>query len=296
MSRIALTVPITTVTVSGAHATLTASVTNRGSVPDRIVLGAFAPSHASRDAASASNATTWTTIDTPLREVGAGATEQYTVTFTPPDAAAAGTYPVRFIAYSANSAPEESADQARQVDVVIPTAASVPPVTKKSRWPLAVMAALVLIVAIFAFIIWPKPPPGGGQQVPPDPGSPPSVPAAAQPDLLVGDIILNQPADANGDIIMSVVVQNIEAGTTQGFEVACETPCQSSPMYFWPGQLAGGLGAGQSATVGGNALQSLSGCTPQSSRLFACTVDPANLVEESNESNNTMEKILLTGR
>lgn len=293
MTRIALTLPATIVTVSDADATITASVTNRGGVPDRIVLGAFAA-----DPRNPNNAATWTTIDKPLREVAPGATEQYAITFAPPGTAASGTYPVRFIAYSANSAPEESADQARQVDVVIPSS-SMPPPAKKSRWPFAVMAALVLVVAAVAVAIWPKPPVDGGQDTPTVPESPPSVTATDLPDLLISDIILNQPADANDDVVMSVVVQNAGASTTQGFEVACECECKEfpgSPLYFSRGKLVNGLGAGQSATLGGDSLLNLSSCPFRPSRTFTCTVDAGNLVEESDEANNTMAKILLTGR
>jgi len=291
MTRIALTLPATTVTVSDMDATITASVTNRGSVPDRIVLGAFAG-----DPRNPINATTWTTIDKPLREVAPGATEQYAITFAPPGTAAPGTYPVRFIAYSANSAPEESADQARQVDVLIPSGALPPPAKKKSRWPYAVMAALVLIVAAVAFAIWPKPP--ADDNTPSIPVPPPSV-TTDLPDLVISDIILNQAADANDDVVMSVVVQNAGASTTQGFEVACECECKDfpgSPLYFSRGTLVSGLDAGQAATLGGDSLLNLSSCPFRPSRTFTCTVDAGNLVEESDEANNTMAKVLLTGR
>ena len=291
MTHIALTLPATTVTVSDMDATITASVTNRGSVPDRIVLGAFAA-----DPRNPINATTWTTIDKPLREVAPGATEQYAITFAPPGTAAPGTYPVRFIAYSANSAPEESADQARQVDVLIPSGALPPPAKKKSRWPFAVMAALVLVVAAVAFAIWPKPP--ADPNTPSIPEPPPSV-TTDLPDLVISDIILNQAADANDDVVMSVAVQNAGASTTQGFEVACECECKDfpgSPLYFSRGTLVSGLDAGQAATLGGDSLLNLSSCPFRPSRTFTCTVDAGNLVEESDEANNTMAKVLLTGR
>ena len=295
MSRITLTLAVTTITVSGGRATATASVTNRAKVPDRIVLGAFAPADVAKEFSKAS---TWTTIDKPLREISAGATEQYAITFTPPDGAAAGSYPVRFIAYSADAAPEENADQARQVEVVIPSAPVAAPV-KKQRWPVAVMAALVLVVvAVAVYVLWPRPTDGGGGE-PTVTVSLPSITAAVLPDLVVSDIVLNEVADGNGDVVVSVVVQNRGASTSQGFEVACECECKSfpgSPVYFSPGKLPNGLGGGQQATVGGDSLLSLSGCPIATQRKFTCTVDPGKVVDEADESNNSLAKVLLTGR
>lgn len=168
MSTIALTLTTTSITMAGGPAILTASVTNSATVPARIVLGAFGPVSAT----TTPTATAWTTIDKPLREIPAGATEQYTVTFAPPAGTAAGSYPVRFIAYSADQAPEEHADQAKQVDVVIPAAPPIPP-PPKPWWPWAVAAALVLVaIAVGFFVLRPD-------DTPPPP--PPTSPATSQP-------------------------------------------------------------------------------------------------------------------
>lgn len=148
MSTIALTVTATTVTTADGRATLTASVTNSATVPARIVLGAFGPA----GAATAAGGTAWTDIERPLREIGPGATEQYTITFAPGTEVGAGTYPVRFIAYSADQAPEEHADQAKQVDVVVP-ATTTPVKPPFVWWPWAVAAALVLVAGVVGFIV-----------------------------------------------------------------------------------------------------------------------------------------------
>lgn len=148
MSTIALTLSVTTITVAEGRAALTASVTNSSPVPARIVLGAFGPPDG-----TAAGATAWTGIEQPVRDVDPGATVQYAVAFTPPAGTAAGSYPVRFIAYSADQAPEEYSDQARQVDVVVPAAPAAPP-PKKPWWPWAVAAALVVIVGVVLFLVF----------------------------------------------------------------------------------------------------------------------------------------------
>lgn len=151
MSTIVLVLPVSQVTVSQGRAVMTATVTNNGTAAESIVLGAFPPPAAS--AGTATSAVGWTTVERPQREVQAGATEQFNVAFEPPAGVAAGTYPVRFIAYSAYGAPEESADQARQVDVVLPVATPVPPPPKPKWWIYAIAAALVLIVGVVAFLV-----------------------------------------------------------------------------------------------------------------------------------------------
>lgn len=146
MSTIALTLPATTLTTADGKATLTASVTNSASVPARIVLGAFGPS-------GSPGGTVWTTIDRPLREIAAGATEQYTITFAPGTDVGAGSYALRFIAYSADQAPEEHADQAKQVDVVVPAKPVVSTPKPFVWWPWAVAAALVLVAVVVGFLL-----------------------------------------------------------------------------------------------------------------------------------------------
>lgn len=169
MSTIGLTLPAATVTTADGTATLTASVTNSADVPARIVLGAFgAPG------ATGPGGTAWTTIDQPLREIGPGATEQFTITFAPAASITAGTYPVRFIAYSADQAPEEHADQARQVDVVVPVQAVAAP-KPFVWWPWAVAGGLLVVLGIVAWVLLR---PGDGP-VPPTPS--PSASTVASP-------------------------------------------------------------------------------------------------------------------
>lgn len=177
MSTITLTMTQPTVTLADGRATVTASVTNGSPVPAKVVLGAFAPTGAT----AGSGAAGWTAIDRPVRDIAAGATEQFAVTFAPSSVPSGGSYPVRFIAYSADQAPEENADQARQVDVVVPSAPVVVPV-KKPWWPWAAAAALVIIVGLVAW--WLLRPDDGGPVASPSPSvslSPTPTPSSPAP-------------------------------------------------------------------------------------------------------------------
>lgn len=175
---ISLTVPSNTVTVAGGRGSLTASVTNGSSVPARIVLGAFDPPEGT---GGASSAVGWTRIDRPARDIPAGATEQFAVMFVPEEGTGPGRYPVRFIAYSAEQAPEENADQAQPVEVVVPEVAPPPPVPKKRWWPYAAVAAvLVLAVGLVVWLLLP----GGDTVVVPDWTGDDRQTVQAQADLL----------------------------------------------------------------------------------------------------------------
>ena len=170
---ITLTLTVAQLTIVDGRAVLTASVTNGATVGARIVLGAFGASGGGPSAAA------WASIDRPLRDVAAGATEQYAVAFAPPPATAAGSYPVRFIAYSA--------DQARQVDVVVPATPVAAPTTKKPWWPWAAAAALVLVVAVVGWLVLRGDPQVATPSTSPAPSSTsPSVPLTNTVWRLVG--------------------------------------------------------------------------------------------------------------
>lgn len=180
MNAIALTVSTTTVTVAEGRATLTASVTNSSSVPARIVLGAFPPV----GEAAAPTALAWTTIERPTRQVPAGATEQFTVVFAPDPGVAPGRYPVRLVAYSAERAPEEYADQAQSVAVVVPASSAAPPPPKKTWWPYALAAgALVVVVGLVVWLVVLR-----------DPGVPPDSGATTDPTVTTDPTISTDPS------------------------------------------------------------------------------------------------------
>ena len=192
MSTITLTLTATSVVVSGGPASITASVTNAASVPARVVLGAFPSPEGTAGAAP------WTSIDRPLRDVAAGATEQYTVTIAPPPGAAAGDHVVRLIAYDADRAPEEYSDQARSVQVRVPEEPKVV-VSGTPWWVYAIAGALVLAVAVVAFVLLrgdpdPVPPesPATATATPVNPCPSPFVPRLSRP----GDDTCVMPASA----------------------------------------------------------------------------------------------------
>jgi hypothetical protein len=172
MSAINLTLAATTLTAAGNPLTLTGSVTNSATVPARVVLAAFSPD----PTAAQASAKEWTAVDRPLREIGPGATEQYTITVTPPAEAPSGEHAVRFIAYDADRPPEEYSDQARVLRIVVP-ARQAPPPTGTPWWIWVAAAALVVVVGVIAFLLLrpqaepelPSPPPSTPTSVPPTP-------------------------------------------------------------------------------------------------------------------------------
>lgn len=156
---------------------------------------------------------------------------------------------------------------------------------------------LMLIVVCFIGVTLtgcttPTPPP-----LPPQPTTP------SLPDLVLLDIILKsgpQAGDHQDEVIINTVVQNQGVNATQGFNVWCEFRCREepnwSPTYFSGMNLPNGLGSGQTVTLGDDSWLSLSDCPFRGSRTFTCEVDKENYVQESNETNNTLQEVLMTGR
>ena len=283
MSTITLILTASSVTVADGRASLTASVTNRAPVPARIVLGAFGPP----DAPTTPGASAWASIDKPLREIAAGATEQFTVTFAPPAGTAAGNYPVRFIAYSADQAPEEHADQAKQVDVVVPATAPPPP-PKKPRWPYAVGAGLVLVGAVVWFLLpiifppQPVPPPSTPASLPPEIQVPSDL-QVAQPDLVItGATVTNE----QGALAVNVTVENTGTMTATSVDGTCSYACPLSGFSAtdWPFLQGGYLVPGKSVT---GLLFVSPSCGQDTLVRFDCVIDPDNEFTEEDELNNT---------
>lgn len=146
MTSITMTLSSPTVDLKDGKGSLAASVTNAGSAPERVVLGAF-PGQQSNPPAP-----TYTTIANPLRTIAAGATEQYVVTFDTTDAPA-GTYPVKLIAYSADDAPEDYADQAHVLTLLVPKPAEQPKPTPGFPW-LWVIIGGVALLAVIGGVVW----------------------------------------------------------------------------------------------------------------------------------------------
>jgi hypothetical protein len=204
MSTITLTLTTSSVTATPARGTepaspasLTASVTNSATVPTRVVLGAYPPLP---DPSAPASAAAWTVVERPLRDVGAGATEQYTVTLAPPPDTAAGDYVVRLIAYDADRAPEEYSDQAQQVQVTVPAGRATPR-PGIPWWIYAVAGVLVLVVGVVAFLLLrpgdpgplePTPAPTPTATTPDNPCPSPFVPRLSRP----GDLTCVMPASA----------------------------------------------------------------------------------------------------
>lgn len=161
MTALKVTLSSASVTLANDTGTLTVSVTNTGTTLERVVLGAYPPLAAAAPVAAGGPAPTapigsaadWTEVEHPLREIAGGATEQYVVSFNG-KGAAAGTYQVRLIAYSANRAPEEFSDQAGIVTVSKATTAATVIPRKPPWWLIAAGIGLVVIIAGVAFVLF----------------------------------------------------------------------------------------------------------------------------------------------
>lgn len=145
MTSITMTLSSPEVELKNGKGSLAASVTNAGMEPERVVLGAF-PSQAATPAAP-----TFATIANPLRTIPAGATEQYVVAFDTTKAPP-GSYPVKLIAYSADDAPEDYADQAHVVTLVVPQPTS--PEKAKRGFPWVWVMGAVVLLAVIGGVVW----------------------------------------------------------------------------------------------------------------------------------------------
>ena len=146
MSDITTTLSSPTVFLADGKGTLALSVTNASAAAQRVVLGAYPVAPAT--------GVTYATIDRALRTIAAGGTEQYVVTFDT-TGAPAGAHQTRFIAYSADGAPEDYADQAKIVTLEVP-AESQPAKKEKKRMPwliIAIGAAVLVAVAVAVFFV-----------------------------------------------------------------------------------------------------------------------------------------------
>ncbi|UKA62508.1 PASTA domain-containing protein [Arthrobacter sp. FW306-04-A] len=146
MSTITMTLSSPTVELKDGKGSLTASVTNGAPGPERVVLGAFPGMESTPPSPS------YTTIPTPLRTIAAGATEQYLVNFDT-TGAAPGSYPVKLIAYSADDAPEDYADQAHVVTLTVTKPVETPKPRPGFPWLWVIIGGVVLLAAIGG-VIW----------------------------------------------------------------------------------------------------------------------------------------------
>jgi hypothetical protein len=174
------------------------SVTNTGVSNDRVVLGVYPPLDAPAGAAVSGDAAAtpapstgavlsaagWTKIERPLREIAAGATEQFVATFDAKDAGP-GLYKARFIAYSATRAPEEFSDQAGIVSITKQAAPAEPAAKGRPWWILVAVGVLVLLIAGVAFALLQKDdPPVSKPPVTPTTATPTPSPSPCKPGLV----------------------------------------------------------------------------------------------------------------
>lgn len=117
----------------------------------------------------------------------------------------------------------------------------------------------------------------------------------SQPDLEITDITSRSGSNPD-DVIINATVRNNGASFNEDFVVRCEYTCNGNANFFTVGVVRNGMGAGESQTLGGDTLLSLSTCSMSSFREFSCTADVDGFINETNESNNTRTENLNTGR
>lgn len=177
-SQIEMTLSSSTIRLENGTGAVTASITNTGAAAQRVVLRVFggtfiAPPKAQAGEGGSGPVTEptphapgtpapeetpdpagWATIEESLRTIPAGATEQYSVTFTA-GPAPGGTYAVKLNAYSADEPPESKSGQTLALELVVP-ARPAKPKSRKFPWWIAAAAGLVAVVAAVAFFLWPR--------------------------------------------------------------------------------------------------------------------------------------------
>jgi hypothetical protein len=205
VKKISMTLSSADVTLTDGRGSLTASVTNGSETPERVVLGAFASGaplaagappagpETGADAGPLVAATgdpaaakpTWTTVDRPLRTIGAGATEQYAVSFDT-QGAEPGTYPVKLIPYSADEAPDDYADLGVVVRLAVPPGRVGAPKAKRTfPWWIVIVAGAVLVIAAAVALFLATRGPG----TEPEPLAQPEPLGIDRDDVRVGDTI-----------------------------------------------------------------------------------------------------------
>lgn len=157
MSDVTVSLATDRVVLVAGRAGVTASVTNGAAHTQRLVLRAYAGGDA-----AAAGVEQWVSVERPVREVAAGATEQYAVSVQAP-AAAAGEYEVRLVAHPSDAAPEEYAHRG-QVLRLEAAEAPPPPAPAPSSpfgwwtWVLAAVVAVALIAVVIFLLTGPGPP------------------------------------------------------------------------------------------------------------------------------------------
>jgi hypothetical protein len=145
---ISVSLAATTIALTDGRRAVTASVTNRGTSPERVVLGVYeVPQHGPGAGVGTGPRAT---VERPLRELGPGATEQYVLEVETADATP-GTHQLKVIAYPASRAPEEYSDRGQTLRVDVPAAPA--PSPTPSRWWMWALAAVALVVVVVVVVV-----------------------------------------------------------------------------------------------------------------------------------------------
>ena len=261
MKKITMTLSSAEVALAAGKGSVTASVNNASSAPERVVLGAFpvgngapsvpsaptAPPESADDAAGegtdpdpTSGSMPVATVDRPLRTIPPGATEQYEVAFDT-TALSPGSYSVKLIPYSADEAPEDYAVLGHTVTLAVTEPKKV---AKKKGFPwwLVILAAVVLIGgAIAAVLFFPRPEPVSTAS----PTASPSVtPSPSPSDVIVLELTGFSPSSGPlvGGIPVTLTGRFVEPTTVSVGPVSVDATRVSDTEYTFtlpPGSAAG---------------------------------------------------------
>jgi CARDB len=240
------------------RAELAFTVTNTGPSADRAVLTI---------AAFGGAAESWFTVDEPQRQVGPGMSVVYEVAVAVPPGTAAGTYAATGIVYSADTDPSESSATSKRIELVL---AAPRPKARAARWPyLVAVLAVVLVAAVVGAIVLTR----GGEQRPDLQVV--TTPSCDVLPLFAGNYLLDVDAGvaSTGDIGSRMAVPVRLRNERVGAEAIKDVVITPESLPAIPTTVV---------TVG---------VAPEDTGLvdrYTLTVDPDDLVTESDETNNTV--------
>jgi len=120
------------------------------------------------------------------------------------------------------------------------------------------------------------------------------------PDLVISKIFVASTPKRfeNEDVVfVGTTVRNQGSDVRGEISVSCSFACRGdSQRFFSTVQLLNGLASQDEANVFDKTPLDMNGCFFSSKRQFTCMVDESDSVEEFDEANNSLSKMLSTGK
>lgn len=124
--------------------------------------------------------------------------------------------------------------------------------------------------------------------------------AADLPDLKVNDIFLapSLPGYEDQDVIFFGTVVGNEGASFRGeVSVVCSFSCRGhSQRYVGGMKVLNGIPSRGQVVLGEKTPLEIGDCYFDSRREFTCSVDETDAIQETDETNNSLSKLLTTGR